>query len=76
MRIRLQRRKPGENNKHFDLIVLPQDTIRPIRKICGSKRTCPLAYGGVYYKKNHNTFYDAWLAYGLLDYDAFCGRSL
>ena len=45
MRIRLQRRKPGENNKHFDLIVLPQDTIRPIRKICGSEiYTHPLAY--------------------------------
>ena len=24
-------RKPGESNKLFDLIVLPQDTIRPIR---------------------------------------------
>ena len=44
IRIRLQGRKPGESNKLFDLIVLPQDTIRPIRSIRGSKRTCPLAY--------------------------------
>ena len=35
IRIRLQRRKPGESNKLFDLIVLPQDTIRPIRSIRG-----------------------------------------
>ena len=37
IRIRLQGRKPGESNKLFDLIVLTQDTIRPIRKICGSE---------------------------------------
>ena len=77
IRIRLQRRKPGENNKHFDLIVLPQDTIRPIRKIRGGDiYTHPLAYGVAHHKKNHNTFHDAWNACGLLDYDAFCGRSL
>ena len=35
MRIRLQGRKPGESNKLFDLIVLPQDTVRPIRSIRG-----------------------------------------
>ena len=36
--IRLQGRKPGESNKLFDLIVLPQDTIRPIRKIRGKNK--------------------------------------
>ena len=52
MRIRLQRRKPGETNKHFDLIVLPQDTIRPIRKIRGGDiYTHPLAYGVAHHKK-------------------------
>ena len=44
IRIRLQRRKPWESNKLFDLFFLPQNTIRPIRSIRGSKRTCPLAY--------------------------------
>ena len=45
IRIRLQGRKPGESNKLFDLIVLPQDTIRPIRKIRGGDiYTHPLAY--------------------------------
>ena len=47
IRIRLQGRKPGGSYKLFDLIVLPQDTIRPIRSIRGRiQTTCTAVPGG------------------------------
>ena len=49
MRIRLQGRKPGESNKLFDLIVLPQDTIRPIRSIRGKIQTTSTPVPGGHY---------------------------